>query len=99
MQRQSGNNGIQAGQRGYFEAASVVQLIDRPVTLDRSLGDLHAAGNPHLHLDPRNIAKVAAALSARMRELDPANAAHYGARAAAFGLAVIARLEGRPDGT
>ena len=29
------------------------------------------AGNPHIHLDPRNIAKVAAALGERMAQLDP----------------------------
>ena len=35
-------------------------------------GDVHAAGNPHIQTDPRNIAAVAAALSARMQQLDPA---------------------------
>jgi len=26
--------------------------------IDRALGDIHPSGNPHVHLDPRNIAKV-----------------------------------------
>ena len=38
-------------------------MLDVPARLDRALGDVHAAGNPHVHLDPRNIAKIAAALS------------------------------------
>src|SRR3712207_6661507 len=65
VQAQSGNARIQSGQPGYFEAASEAQLIERPVTLDRAQGDVHPAGNPHLHLDPRNIARVAAALGKR----------------------------------
>lgn len=84
VQTQSGNAKIQAGQPGYFEAASVAALIDKPARLDRSLGDVHPAGNPHLHLDPRNIAKVAAALGERMAALDPPEAAHYRARTQAF---------------
>ena len=84
VQTQSGNPKIQAGQPGYFEAASVATLIEKPARLDRSLGDVHPAGNPHVHLDPRNIAKVAAALGERMAVLDPAEAPHYHARTQVF---------------
>jgi len=84
LQTQSGNAKIQPGQPGFFEAASVVPLLERPARLDRSLGDVHASGNPHLHLDPRNIERVAAALGERMAELDPAQAAHYRQRGKAF---------------
>lgn len=80
LQRESGNARIQAGQPGYFEAARFVSLIDKPRSVDRSMGDVHAAGNPHLHLDPRNIARVADALAARLAQIDSANAAHYAAR-------------------
>jgi zinc/manganese transport system substrate-binding protein len=84
LQSQSGNPKIQAGRPGYFEAASAVALIDRPERVDRSMGDVHAAGNPHVHLDPRNVAAVAAALGSRMASLDPADAAHYRRRQKAF---------------
>ena len=77
---QSGNARIQAGQPGYFEAASAVELREKPATLDRAMGDVHAAGNPHLHLDPRNVAKVAAALSQRMAGIDPERRKDYEAR-------------------
>lgn len=80
LQRESGNARIQAGQPGYFEAARFVSLIDKPRSVDRSMGDVHAAGNPHLHLDPRNIARVADALAARLAQIDSANAGHYAAR-------------------
>jgi len=84
LQRQSGNPKIQGGQPGYFEAATAVPLIEKPAALDRSLGDVHASGNPHLHLDPRNIEKVSIALAERMARLDAPEKAYYDARSKAF---------------
>jgi zinc/manganese transport system substrate-binding protein len=75
--RDSGNAAIQAGKPGYFEAAAFVNRLDVPTVLDRANGDVHAAGNPHTHLDPRNVLKVGEALTARLVELDAANAAAY----------------------
>jgi zinc/manganese transport system substrate-binding protein len=82
--REAGNARVQPGRPGYFEAARLVALRDRPATLDRAQGDVHAAGNPHVHTDPRNIARVGAALAARMAEIDPAGAAVYQAQWNAF---------------
>ena len=81
---QSGNRQIQPGQAGYLEAAAFVNKMEVPHLLDRSQGDVHPAGNPHILLDPRNITKVGEALTARLVQLDAANAAAYQARAAAF---------------
>ena len=78
--RQSGNAAIQPGQPGYFEAARQVMLLEKPAVLDRAQGDIHAAGNPHIQTDPRNIARVAQALGARLAEIDPDHAATYRAR-------------------
>lgn len=82
--RQAGNARIQPGSPGYFEAAAFVPKLDVPARLDRSEGDVHAAGNPHIQTDPHNIARVAEALSKRLAEVDPANAAAYQSRYAAF---------------
>ncbi len=84
LQTQSGNPKIQVGEPGYFEAAGVVALLEKPTRLDRSMGDIHAAGNPHIHLDPRNIARVSPALSERMANLDRANAGYYEDRENSF---------------
>ncbi len=81
---QAGNPKIQAGKPGYFEAAGYVALLEKPARLDRSEGDVHPGGNPHIQTDPRNIARVAGPLAARLAELDPANAAYYQARYKAF---------------
>ncbi|HWP94638.1 MAG TPA: zinc ABC transporter substrate-binding protein [Gammaproteobacteria bacterium] len=82
--RQAGNGRVQPGQPGYFEAARFVDMLEIPASVDRALGDIHPFGNPHIQTDPRNIARVAEALAARLAELDPANAAFYAARHAAF---------------
>lgn len=77
VQRESGNAAIQPGRLGYFEAAAQVRLLDVPTVLDRAHGDVHAAGNPHLHLDPRNVLTVGEALARRLGELDPPQSAAY----------------------
>ena len=82
--QQAGNPKVQAGKPGYFEAASFVPILNKPARLDRAEGDVHAAGDPHIQTDPRNIARVAGPLSVRLAELDPENAAYYQARYKAF---------------
>src|SRR5215813_8397392 len=44
--QQSGNSKI-AGGPGVFDATSAVPLLERPSSLDRAQGDIHAGGNPH----------------------------------------------------
>jgi zinc/manganese transport system substrate-binding protein len=78
--RQSGNSAVQPGKPGHFEAANYVQKLEVPTRLDRAEGDVHAAGNPHIQTDPRNIGRVATALAQRLAEIDPASAAYYQTR-------------------
>jgi zinc/manganese transport system substrate-binding protein len=82
--QQAGNPKVQAGKPGYFEAAPLVPMLETPTRLDRAEGDVHPLGNPHIQTDPRNIARIAGPLSAKLAELDPANAAYYQARYKAF---------------
>jgi zinc/manganese transport system substrate-binding protein len=81
---QSGNNRVQPGSPGYLEASRYVLKLEVPTTVDRSMGDVHPGGNPHVHTDPRNIARVAKVLAERLAQLDAANAATYRSRADAF---------------
>ena len=90
----SGNGKILPGAPGYFEAAAQVPLIEAGQAADRSQGDVHPMGNPHLYLDPVRMAKVADALAGRLASLDASNAARYRAGAAAFRAAVEARVPG-----
>ena len=82
--RQSGNARIQPGAKGYFEAADFVTKLEVPTRVDRAEGDVHAAGNPHIQTDPRNIGRVANALAQRLAEVDAGNAAIYQSRLADF---------------
>lgn len=82
--RKSGNAAIQAGAPGHFMAADYVQLLDKPTRLDRSEGDVHAAGNPHIQTDPRGLAKVAEQLAATLAAIDGEHAALYRERLADF---------------
>jgi zinc/manganese transport system substrate-binding protein len=82
--QQSGNAKVQAGQPGNFAAADFVRKLDVPGQLDRSQGDVHAAGNPHIQTDPRNIAQVAVALAARLQQVDPAHTSEYAKAQADF---------------
>jgi zinc/manganese transport system substrate-binding protein len=81
---QSGNAKIQPGSAGYIEASQFVPKLEIPKVVDRALGDVHPSGNPHVHLDPRNVARVADVLTERLVQLDPANADAYRARANSF---------------
>jgi zinc/manganese transport system substrate-binding protein len=81
---QGGNDAIQPGSPGYIEASQYVVKLEVPRVIDRALGDIHPAGNPHIHLDPRNIAKVGAVVTERLTEIDAQNAAYYRARADDF---------------
>jgi len=83
---QAGNDRIQPGSPGYLEASQFVVRLEIPKIIDRALGDIHPSGNPHIHLDPRNIAKVAEAITERLLQIDPANADTYKARANSFQL-------------
>jgi zinc/manganese transport system substrate-binding protein len=75
--RQAHNPAIQPGRPGYFAAADQVHMREVPSRLDRSEGDVHPYGNPHIQTDPRNIAAVAKALASRLAELDPGHADTY----------------------
>jgi zinc/manganese transport system substrate-binding protein len=56
---QARNAKIMSGAPGHIACAVGVPLMDVPATLDRSRGDIHAAGNPHYVIAPSN-AKIVA---------------------------------------
>ncbi len=78
--RRAGNRKIQLGNPGYFVAAEYVRRLEIPKTIDRAQGDVHPQGNPHIHLQPRNIARVAKALAERLMEIDPGSRTLYQSR-------------------
>jgi zinc/manganese transport system substrate-binding protein len=78
--RQSANGNVQPGSPGYFAAADYVRLLEIPSRLDRSEGDIHAAGNPHIQTSPKNFRSVSVALARKLADLDGPHAAVYAER-------------------
>ncbi len=89
---QSRNEKIVAGAPGHVNCAQGVPLLDVPATLDRSRGDIHAAGNPHFVISPSNGKIIAQTIAAALAENDPANADAYRANLKKFLAALDAKL-------
>jgi len=82
---QSRNPDIQVSGSRRLIASNAVEVMDIPSgPIDRSQGDIHPSGNPHFLSDPRRAERVAAAISAKLAQLDPAGAAYYQGRLADF---------------
>ena len=82
---QSRNPDIQPNGKRRLTAASAVAVMEVPQgPVDRSMGDLHPAGNPHFMSDPRRVERVAGAIAAKLAELDPGGAQAYQTRLAGF---------------
>jgi zinc/manganese transport system substrate-binding protein len=75
---------VQPGTKGYLAAAEIVPILEKPAVVDRSLGDVHPEGNPHVHLHPQNILLVARELTKRLESIDATNAAFYRGRLKGF---------------
>jgi zinc/manganese transport system substrate-binding protein len=82
--QKAGNANAQPGASGFLLAADVVPMLEKPIKLDRAEGDIHPEGNPHVHLNPHNIALVAKELNNRLKTVDPSNAGSYQVRYHAF---------------
>ena len=86
------NPKILVGQPGYFEACAQVPLIDKADASDRSRGDVHPMGNPHVFLDPERMAEIGRALAGRLGKLDPAGEARFRAAAEQFAKTAAERV-------
>jgi len=92
---QSRNSAILPGGARRLTAAAAVPPMDLPTgPVDRSQGDIHPSGNPHFLVDPRRVHLVAAAIAARLAEIDPGGAAAYTDRLRAFRAKVAAAEKG-----
>jgi ABC-type Zn uptake system ZnuABC Zn-binding protein ZnuA len=81
---QSRNTRLAAGAAGRIACNQGIQLLEVPATLDRSKGDIHAAGNPHYLTDPVNAKIVAQRIADAFAGLDAKSAAVYRSNLAKF---------------
>ena len=85
------NAKIAVGAPGRVTASTGIRMLEVPTTLDRSRGDVHALGNPHFLIDPKNAEIVAANIAEHLTQVDPAGAATYAANLKKFKADVDAR--------
>ncbi len=71
LQMRANNPNIRNGQAGAFYAAEQVERLDVLTQVDRTMGDVHGSGNPHVHFSPTRISTIADALAARLVEIEP----------------------------
>jgi ABC-type Zn uptake system ZnuABC Zn-binding protein ZnuA len=81
----SRNSRVLANSRGFLDASRGIEPMELPSgPMDRSMGDVHPAGNPHYLLDPLTGLKVAALLRDKLSELRPEKKDYFDARYADF---------------
>src|SRR5262249_51234185 len=81
---QSRNSKLAPGAPGHIACSQGIQLQEIPSSLDRSKGDIHAAGNPHYMADPANAKIVAQHIADSFCELDAKDCASYRANLKRF---------------
>src|SRR5256885_5846760 len=70
---------------GNVDMSNGIELKEVPTgKIDRSMGDMHAYGNPHYTLNPQIAQRMAATLVKAMINADPANADFYKQNAVQF---------------
>jgi ABC-type Zn uptake system ZnuABC Zn-binding protein ZnuA len=67
----AGNADVSEGGRGYVTAYTGIELLDIPVAADRSGGDVHIFGNPHLTTDPLRALQVARNITVGLERVAP----------------------------
>lgn len=71
------NAKIYPNAQSFLNLSHQVELIQKPQSVDRSLGDVHPDGNPHFHLDPNRILRMAESIGDFLIRIDPDNAQEY----------------------
>jgi zinc/manganese transport system substrate-binding protein len=87
----SGNAKVQRTGAGSCEFGRSVSVLEKPSgPLDRSMGDVHAGGNPHFYLSPSKLAESAGEVLRVLKRTDPANAHTFAANAKSFEVRMFA---------
>jgi zinc/manganese transport system substrate-binding protein len=90
----AGNRRIVDGAQGYVSASHGLELLEKPASMDRSAGDVHVYGNPHITTSPLNIAIVARNIATGLCKVDPDGCEVYKANLADFDNRLARRLYG-----
>lgn len=78
------NPKTQPNAKSFLNLSHHVKLIQKPLKVDRSGGDIHPDGNPHFHLDPNNILVLAETIKKFLISLDSEHSTIYEKNFSAF---------------
>ena len=90
----AGNSNVLEGARRPVTAYTGIELLDVPAAADRSQGDVHIYGNPHLHTDPLRALQIARNITTGLKRVAPDRSAHFEAGLAAYQAETYERLFG-----
>ncbi|MBA6326926.1 zinc ABC transporter substrate-binding protein [Colwellia sp. MB02u-6] len=77
LQMKAANVQVRSTDKGLFFAAEHVKTLDQMSNVDRSMGDIHSLGNPHVHFSPQRMLTIAQALTGKLIQLDEKQSAGY----------------------
>jgi ABC-type Zn uptake system ZnuABC Zn-binding protein ZnuA len=90
----AGNSAVLEGGQGYVTAYTGIELLDIPAAVDRSGGDVHIFGNPHLTTDPLRTLQVARNITIGLKRTAPERSAVFDRGLASFTERIHERLFG-----
>lgn len=90
----AGNTDVLEGGKGYVTAYTGIKLLDIPTAADRSAGDVHIYGNPHLTTDPIRTLQVARNITTGLKRVAPAHSADFDKGLQSFTDRIYSRLFG-----
>jgi zinc/manganese transport system substrate-binding protein len=88
------NKRIMDGEIGFVAVSDGVNILQKVEKADRTEGDIHLMGNPHINTGPLNWTIIAANITTGLMKVDPAHSAYYRANLDAFNDQVYRSLFG-----
>jgi len=90
----SGNPRIRSGQVGYVAAADGIHMLEIPAVADRSQGDVHIYGNPHIYTSPLNAKIIAENIAIGLSKVSPEHEDYFKERLKDYKSEIDRRLFG-----
>lgn len=78
------NRQIMDGELGFVSVSDGVPVLQKVEKADRTEGDIHLMGNPHINTGPLNWKEIATNITTGLIKVDPVNASHYRENLSAF---------------
>lgn len=79
LQKRASNRKVMDGAAGMLYLSSYISTIEKHDSAFFTTEHVHPEGNPHFHLDPERVYKLASVISHRIQKIDPDSASDYSA--------------------